>query len=67
MFNQVAYIGKWPGKGPQGEDLDEVRKKRAGTPLSDHFAVVEYRGDWILGLEFENTFIRAIPELVGDE
>lgn len=44
---QVAFIGRWPGKGPRGQDLDPSRRKRAGTPMSDRWAVVEYRGDWI--------------------
>ena len=47
---RVCFIGKWPGKGPHREDLDETRQKQAGTPLSEHFAVVEYRGDWSPGI-----------------
>lgn len=46
---QIAYVGKWPAKGPQGEDLDECRRKKAGTSLSERFAVVEFRGDWMFG------------------
>ena len=44
----MAYIGRWPCKDHRGNDLDDVRKRRAGASMSDRWAVVEYRGDWIL-------------------
>jgi len=49
MFDaQVAYIGKWPLKDWRGQDLDEVRRRRAGSDMADRWACVEYRGDWNL-------------------
>lgn len=45
---KVAYIGKWPMKDWRGRDLDEVRRRRAGVPMSDKWACVEFRGDWTL-------------------
>lgn len=45
---QVSFVGKWPSKGPRGEDLDRTRRLKAGSAMADRFAVVEWRGDWIL-------------------
>lgn len=65
---KVAFIGKWPSKGAHGEDLDQTRQSRAGTPLSDRFAVVEFRGDWILDFHISNTYNKQgfpIVSLIG--
>jgi len=42
----VAYIGIWPGTGPDGELLDANRRAKSNKPMANKFATVEYRGDW---------------------
>ncbi len=53
---EVAYMGVWPNTGPNGEELDMVRRTKAGRPMKESYATVEFRGDWkwhkeILGMK----------------
>ena len=46
---QVAFIGKWPRCDSSGVPLQDKKSvQRAGTSMSDRWAVTEYRGDWSL-------------------
>lgn len=40
------FFGKWPEKGPAGENLTDPRAGTLLTPDGKKFALTEHRGDW---------------------
>ena len=40
------FFGKWPEKGPFGENLTDPRAGTFLTPDGKRFALTEHRGDW---------------------
>ena len=46
-LGQIAFVGKWPGRGPRREDFTG-RKGVQGQSMGSRWAVAEYRGDWRL-------------------
>ena len=45
-------MGKFPVKGPFGDELDPTRMRKGGKAMTHKYALVECRGDWKWHFEF---------------